>query len=48
MIRRIIETIQTTVLLKSARILKRVTCCHSSCSEKPPVKTDVKNSHREK
>ena len=39
-----VETIQMTVLLRTARILRRVqeTCCHSS--EKPSADTDVKNS----
>ena len=40
---------QTTSLLRSARILRKVletkeTCCHSDQSEKPPANTDVKNS----
>ena len=41
-----VETIQTTALLRTARILRRVleTCCHSDSSEKPSVNTDVKNS----
>ena len=41
-----VETIQMTVLLRMARILRRVleTCCHSNSSEKPSAKTDVKNS----
>ena len=44
-----VETIQTTALLKTARILRRVleieeTCCHSDSSEKPSANTDVKNS----
>ena len=36
-IRRRVKTIQTTSLLRSARILRRVleTCCHSNCCEKP-------------
>ena len=40
------ETIQTTALLRMARILRRIleTCGHSNSSEKPPAKTDVKNS----
>ena len=40
------ETIQTTALLKTARILRRVleTRCHSNSSEKPSADTDVKNS----
>ena len=42
-----VETIQTTALLRMARILKRVlkTCCHSNSSERPSAKTDVKNSN---
>ena len=41
-----VETIQTTILLRTARILKRVleTCCHSNFSKKPSAKTDMKNS----
>ena len=41
------ETIQTTTLLKTARILRRVleTCCHSNSSEKPSAYADVKNSN---
>ena len=36
-IRRQVETIQTTALLRPARILRRVlkTCCHSNSNEKP-------------
>ena len=32
-----VDTIQTTALLRSARILRRVreTCCHSDTSERP-------------
>ena len=43
-----VETIQTTVLLRTARILWRVqeTCCHSNSSVKPSVNADVKNSKR--
>ena len=43
-----VETIQMTVLLKTARILRRVleTCCHSISSEKPSADADVKNSKR--
>ena len=39
-----VETIQTTALLRTARILSRVqeTCCHSNSSLKPSVKADVK------
>ena len=41
-----VETIQTTALLRMARILRRVqeTCCHSNSSERPSANTDVKNS----
>ena len=47
-----VETIQTTALLRTARILRRVmetwrTCCHSNSSVKPSVNADVKNSKRE-
>ena len=40
------ETIQTTVLLKTDRILKRVleTCCHSNSSEKPSADANMKKS----
>ena len=45
-----VETIQTTALLKTARILRRVlrleeTCCHSNSSERPSAHDDVKNSN---
>ena len=42
-----VETIQTTILLRTARILRRVqdTCCHSDSREKPSAKTDVKSSN---
>ena len=42
-----VETIQTTALLKTARILRRVqeTCCHSISSERPSAYSDVKNSN---
>ena len=42
-----VETIQTTALLKTARILRRVleTCCHSVSSERPSVYADMKNSN---
>ena len=42
-----VETIQTTALLRTARILRRVleTCCHPNSSEKPSANTDVKNSN---
>ena len=40
-----VEISQTTALLRTARILRRVlTCCHSNSSEKPSANTDVKNS----
>ena len=41
-----VEIIQTTTLLRTGRILRRVqkTCCHSNFSERPSAKTDVKNS----
>ena len=50
-IRRRINTTQTTVLLKSAKILRRVleTCCHRDFNEKKtPVKTKVKKETCEK
>ena len=42
-----VETIQTTALLKTARILRRVlglkeTCCHSNSGGKPSALADVK------
>ena len=42
-----VETIQTTTLLRTVRILRRVleTCCHSDSCKIPSAKTDVKNSH---
>ena len=42
------ETIQTTALLRSVRILRRVQeiCCHSNSSEKPSANTGVKNSQK--
>ena len=42
-----VETIQTTALLKTARILKRVleTCCRSISSERLSAYADVKNSN---
>ena len=45
-----VETFQTTALLRSARILRRVleieeTCCHSNSSERPSANADAKNSH---
>ena len=41
-----IETIQTTALLRSARILRRVLeiCCRSDSSERPPANAGVKNN----
>ena len=41
-----VEAIQTTTLLRMARILRRVleTCCHSNFSESQSINTDVKNS----
>ena len=44
-----VETIQTTALLKTDRIVRRVletweTCCHSNSSERPSAKTNEKNS----
>ena len=41
-----VETLQTTALLRSARILRSVqeTCCHSNSSEKPSANAGVKNS----
>ena len=44
-----VETIQTTALLRMARILRRVleieeTCCHTNLSERPPAEADMKNS----
>ena len=43
-----VETIQTTALLKTVRILRRVletTCCHSISSERPSAYADVKNTN---
>ena len=44
-----VETIQTTALLRTARIgdeswRLEETCCHSNSSEKPSANTDEKNS----
>ena len=41
-----VETILTTALFRTVRILRRVleTCCHSDSSEKQSANTDVKNS----
>ena len=38
------ETIQTTALLRSARVLE--TCCHSHSSERPLVQTSVEKPTR--
>ena len=45
-----VETIQTTALLSSARILRRVleTCCLSDSSGKLSVNDGVKNSQKKK
>ena len=45
-----VETILTTTLLRTARILRRgwileETCCHSMSCEKPSADIDVKNSN---
>ena len=41
-----VEIIQTTALLKMARILRRVPeTCHSISSERPSAYADVKNSN---
>ena len=44
------ETIQTTVLLRSARILRSVqgTCCHSISSEKSSANAGVEISYKSK
>ena len=49
-IRERIKTIQTTALLRLARILRRVlkTCCHSDFREGSSVDAFVKNSQRVK
>ena len=41
-----VGTVQTTALLRSARIPRRLkeTCCHSNSSERPSANADVKNS----
>ena len=44
----VVETIQTTALLRTTRILRRFwrleeTCCHSKSSGKPSANADVKN-----
>ena len=43
-----VETIQTTALLRTARILRRVleNCCHSNSSEKPSANTGMKKSQK--
>ena len=48
-----VETIETTVLLRTARILRIVQetwedCCHSDSSEKPSANAGVKNSQKSK
>ena len=45
-----VETIQTTALLRSARILRRVleTCCHSKSIDKPSTNAGLKNSQKSK
>ena len=42
------ETIQTTALLRSARIQRRIlkNCCHSDSRKKPSANASVKNSKR--
>ena len=42
-----VETIQTTTLLRTARILRTVleTCCHSDSSKNPSANADVKSSN---
>ena len=42
-----VEAIQTTALLITARILRRIleTCCNSNSSEKPSANADVKSSN---
>ena len=47
-----VEKIQTTTLLKTARILRRVqvleeTCCHSKSSERRSANADVRNSNEQ-
>ena len=44
-----VEIIQTTALLRTARILRRVleTCCHSNSSEKPSADAGRKNLSKE-
>ena len=48
-----IKTIQTTAVIKPARILRRVLgleeiCCHSDTSQKPSVRVGVKKNSRNK
>ena len=45
-----VGTIQTTVLVRSTKILRRVqeTCCHLNSSEKPSTHADIKNSQKSK
>ena len=41
-----VETIQTTTLLRTAKILRlEETCCHSDSNEKSSANADVKNSN---
>ena len=42
-----VETIQTTTLLRTARIPRRVleACCHSNSRERPSANADVKNTN---
>ena len=42
-----VETLQTTTLLRTARILRRdlETCCHLNSSERPLADADGKNSN---
>ena len=44
-----VKTVQTTALLRLARILRNVpeTCCHSNSSRKWSTNADVKNSQNE-
>ena len=44
-----VVTIQSTALIRLARILRRVqkTCCHSNSSEKPSANTSAKISQKE-
>ena len=45
-----VETTQTTALLRSVRLLRRLeeTCCHSASGERPSAKTGGKNSQEVK